>query len=60
MDADSFQRQRDIDPIIDEELGLARRRNGLHLTRKRHKFPDREIAFTKLNGWDPDCEHPLQ
>jgi hypothetical protein len=50
MDADSFQCQRDIDPIIDEELRSARSGDGLHLTRKRHKFPDREIAFTKLNG----------
>ena len=39
MDADSFQRQCDIDPIIDEKLGPARGRHGLHLTRKRHEFP---------------------
>jgi hypothetical protein len=50
MDADSFQRQRDIDPIIDEELGPTRSGDGLHLTCKRHKFPDREITLTKLNG----------
>ena len=40
MDADSFQRQRDIDPIIDKELGPAESRHGLHLTRKRHEFPN--------------------
>jgi hypothetical protein len=40
MDADSFERQRDIDPIIDEELGTARGRYGLHFTRKRHEFPN--------------------
>jgi hypothetical protein len=38
MDADFFQRQCDIDPIIDEELGPVRGRHGLHLTRKRHEF----------------------
>jgi hypothetical protein len=40
MDADSFERQRDIDPIIDEELGAARGRYRLHFTRKRHEFPN--------------------
>ena len=39
MDTSAFQRQRDIDPIIDEELGPARGRHGLHLTRKRHECP---------------------
>jgi hypothetical protein len=60
MNADSFQRQRDIDPIIDEELRSAQSRHGLHLTHKRHEFPGREIAFTELNRRRHGCEHPLQ
>ena len=39
MDTNTFQRQRDIDLIIDEELGAARGPHGLHLTRKRHECP---------------------
>ena len=39
MDADSLQRQRKIDPIIDEELGPVHSRYRLHLTRKRQEVP---------------------
>jgi hypothetical protein len=49
MNADSFHRHYNIDPIVDEKLGTARNREGLHLTRKRHKFRGREIAFAKLD-----------
>jgi hypothetical protein len=60
MDADSFQRQCNIDPIIDEESGPARGCHGLHLTRKRHEFSGWEIAFTELNRRHPGCKSPLQ
>jgi hypothetical protein len=49
MHTDFFQRQGDIDSIIDEKLRPTRSRHGLHLTRECHKFPCREIAFTELN-----------
>jgi hypothetical protein len=38
MDTDSFQRQCDIDPIIDEELRSVRDRLGLHFTPKSYEF----------------------
>src|SRR5262245_4962445 len=49
MHADSFECQCDIDSVIDEKLRSARSRHGLHLMRKCHKLPRREIAFTELN-----------
>jgi hypothetical protein len=60
MDADSFQRQGDIDSIIDEELRPARSRHGLHLTRKHREFPGREIPFTELNRRRSSINYPLQ